>query len=272
MSCTPICENVFSELRVMPLIRGGTRVAWELHPHFADPGPYTFQLQFGRTGNPLADDWVNVGPAVTDTYYADDGIQRIYGMQLRCFYRVSLTTAYGEYTSKPYNLASAFDYAETQYIRNLMYQEQLRLKFKAGNDGYLLKRRVFGQKCSCVDAMTDETRVNSCELCYDTGITGGYFEPYPCVYAEFTTRSTREHVTDTATTNDGPVCSCLMINEPQVNSYDVWVDKEADTRWCVHTIQSKVEVRSVPIILTTELRMFPFSHVIYKLPIVGQQS
>lgn len=273
-NCGPDCSWVFGDLTVMPLMRGGTRVTWTLHPQFRDAGPYTFQLQFGRTGNPLADDWVDVGPAVSDTYYADDPEQRLYGMQFRGYYRILLTTTYAEYVSRPANIVSSFDFADIQRVRGLLSQEYRRLSFKAGNKGYLLKRRVFGTPCPiCVDRMTSETRVPDCITCYGTGIVGGYFEPYPCFYAEFTLKSTREHVSDMGTLNDGPVSACRLLNQPPVNSYDVWVDKDADTRWFVHSIKSEVEVRSVPIILfPVELRMAPFSHIIYQLPIDGQQD
>lgn len=273
-ACGPDCSWVFGELAVMPLIRGGTRVSWALHPQFKDAAPYTFQLQFGRTGNPLADDWEDVGPAVTDTYYADDASQRLFGMQPRCFYRVKLTTSFAEYVSRPANIWTTFDFADTQRVRNLLSQASRRLQFKGGNEGYLLKRRVFGEACPvCVDRMTDETRVPSCEICYGTGVTGGYFEPYPCSYVEFTLKSTREHVSDMGTLNDGPVSSCRMLNQPFVNSYDVWVDRDADTRWFIHSIKSEVEVRSIPILLfPVEFRMAPFSHIIYQFPIDGQQT
>lgn len=275
MTCLTNCEWVFGSFHIMPLIRGGTRVTWTLHPQLKDPAPYTFQLQFGRTDNPAADDWVDVGPPVTDTYYADDPTQRLYGLQFRCFYRVKLTTSFAEYVSRPHNIVGTFDFADTQRARNIMSQQHQRLRFKAGNEGYLLKRRVFGEPCPiCVDQLTGETRVNDCLTCYDTGIVGGYFEPYPCVYVEFKPpKSTREHVSDLQTVNDGPVCECLMVNEPIINSYDVWVDKAADTRWIIHKITSGMELRSVPLILNpVELRMAPFSHIIYKFPIEGQQE
>ena len=108
MSCETSCEQVFDHILITPLIRGGTRVAWQMHSQFRDPGPYQFQLQFGRTGSATADDWDNVGTAVYDTYYADDPTQRIYGMQNRAFYRVVVTTGLAEYYSRPTNIFDSF--------------------------------------------------------------------------------------------------------------------------------------------------------------------
>ncbi len=268
MSCETSCEQVFDHILITPLIRGGTRVAWQMHSQFRDPGPYQFQLQFGRTGSATADDWDNVGTAVYDTYYADDPTQRIYGMQNRAFYRVVVTTGLAEYYSRPTNIFDSFDFVSHNRIKNLISQQQLRLR-TAGSEGFLLKRRIYGEPCpDCADELTGESRQANCLTCYETGILGGYFEPYRCFYVEYTNKKVREHISEVGTQNDGPVVAARMINQPVINSYDVWVDKSNDTRWFIHSVESEVEVQGWPVILSpVEIRMAPFSHVIYKLPI-----
>ena len=62
--CPSQCESVFDVVHVSYLIRGGTRVCWQLLPTFADPLPYTFQLQVGQSANPDADDWEDVGVSI----------------------------------------------------------------------------------------------------------------------------------------------------------------------------------------------------------------
>lgn len=268
MTCEISCDRVFDHILILPLIRGGTRVSWRLHSQLRDAGPYQFQLQFGRTSNPDADDWENVGPAVYDTYYADDPKQRIYGMQNRAFYRVILTTGVADYYSQPTNIFDSFDFANSQRIKNLMAQESLRLK-TAGSEGFILTRRIYGEPCPvCVDLLTGESRKAGCTTCYDTGILGGYFEPYRCVWLEYTNKEIREHISEVGTQNDGPVVAARLLNQPVINSYDVWVDKSNDTRWIIHKIKSEVEVQGWPVILSpVEIRLAPFSDVIYKLPI-----
>jgi hypothetical protein len=135
----------------------------------------------------------------------------------------------------------------------------------------LLKRRLYGTACECVDSMTGETRIPDCPICYGTGIVGGYFAPYPCFYVEFSRKKIRSHVSDIGTTNDGPVVAGRMLNTPQIHSYDVWVDRGSDQRWIIHKIESEIEIRGIPIILhPVEMRMAPFSHIIYSFPILGQ--
>jgi hypothetical protein len=229
-------------------------------------------LQVGSTGNPLADDWVDVGLPVTDTYFMEDPEQRLFGMAAWTHYRVQLTSGLGIYASPPQLIWGTMDKRDLQTAKGLMRQVDLRMRQKAGTEGYLLKRRLYGTPCVCSDPMTDETRVPSCPICYGTGIEGGYFAPFPCFYVEFTdSKAFRSHVSEQGTQNDGPVCAGRMLNTPQIHGYDVWVDRGSDQRWFIHRIKAETEIRGIPIILhPVELRMAPFSHIIYSFPIIGQ--
>jgi hypothetical protein len=77
-NCTPSCDNIFDLVHVSYLIRGGTRVMWQLIPSFNDVQPWSFQLQAGNTGSQDSDDWINVGLPVENTCYAIDPVQRNY--------------------------------------------------------------------------------------------------------------------------------------------------------------------------------------------------
>lgn len=269
--CGPECAWIFDRILIFPLIKGGTRVEWGLHPQFKDPPPYTFQLQVGSTGNPLADDWADVGSPVTDTFFMEDPQQRLWGMMAWTHYRVLLTTPLANYASPPQLIWGTMDRSDAQKAKALVRQTYERLVKVAGVEGYLLKRRLYGEACSCLDTMTLESRRPDCPICYGTGIVKGYFDPYPCFYVEFSGKKIRSHVSDTGTTNDGPVVAGRMINTPQIHSYDVWVDRGSDQRWFIHRIESETEIRGIPIILhPVEMRMAPFSHIIYSFPIPGQ--
>ena len=64
--CPPECEFAFALVHVSYLIRGGTRVMWQLIPEFNDPLPWTFQLQVGKTGGD-DDGWEDVGLPIENT-------------------------------------------------------------------------------------------------------------------------------------------------------------------------------------------------------------
>lgn len=271
--CGPRCEWIFSRLRAWPLIRGGTRVEWTLHPRFADPQPHTFQLQFGRTGNPLADDWTNVGLPVVNMFYAFDDTQRVYNNFQWTHYRVLLTTAQGTYASKPQNLYGSLPKRQWRIAREIERMEQLRLRKEAGQEGYLLKRKLFGEPCTCLDPQTREVNNPQCELCYGTGVAAGYYAPYPCFYAELGLSGTNNRLDggqSRGTIDDAGRTWARMINSPQIFSHDVWVDRDTDFRWEIHGVSNIAEVNGMPVVVKAELRRLPFSHPVYDIEIDGQ--
>jgi hypothetical protein len=272
ITCGPVCEWIFERIQVWPLIAGGTRVEWTLHPRFADPQPHTFQLQVGRTGV-HGSEWCDVGLPVANGFFAVDDTKRIYGKDQWTHYRVVLTTPQGSYASKPQHALGNLDKRDWLRAREISRLESLRLRKEAGQDGFLLKRRLFGEACTCLDSQTQEIRNPQCTVCYGTGFLNGYYPAVPCFYVELSTRSIRNHL-DTGsgkgTINSLPKVVGRMLNVPQVFSYDVWVDRDTDFRWIIHTVANKVEIRGVPIVLSAEMRLAPYSHAVYQVEIEDQ--
>ena len=161
----------FRRVAVDNMIRGVTRVWWELEPTFNDPGPYVFQLQYGNT--PLRDtpDWHNVGTPVTDGYVAYDDVWRNAASDLLTHYRVTLTTAKDIYVSQVINCFG--EWAERDWVlaREVARREMLRHKFTSVQ-GYLLKPYRFGRPCNkCRDPLSAEITNSNCPICNGTGLS-----------------------------------------------------------------------------------------------------
>ena len=54
----------FRRISVDRMVRGVTRIWWQLEPLFQEAGPYEFQLQVGSTGVGEAIDWQTIGVPV----------------------------------------------------------------------------------------------------------------------------------------------------------------------------------------------------------------
>jgi len=270
----PQCENIFDRVHVCYLIKGGTRVMWDLLPEFCDPHPYTFQLQVGMSGNPWADDWQNVGLPVVNSFYAIDGEQRVWGKTNWTHYRVKLMTARGTYYSEPTNGMGVLSRRDWRLAKEIVRQETLRHRY-ASCDGFLLKKREGGVPCyQCTDLQTDEILDPDCEVCFGTGYQGGYYYPMDGVWCDIAPKTKRKELD-----NQGQrgvildiVVSGRMLMLPLIQEYDVWVGAKTDDRYYIHRIQDVAEIRCVPLVANVELRPAPFTDVIYTIPIPQREG
>lgn len=267
-----LCASPFDRVVVSRLIRGGTAVFWELVPSFNDPAPLTFTLQVGTTANQDADDWADVGLPVVGQYFAVDGDQRLYGKDHWTYYRVKLETTLGTYYSDPTNGMGTMNRHDWRLAREIVRKELVAHR-GASQLGYLLKRRVTGQRCpKCLDHMTQEVRNPACPVCYGTGYRCGYYYPMACVWANMSPRTRRTELDGgqgRGTINDVVVQARMTLTD-LLNEDDVWVNKATDDRYYVHKIQHVAEWRGVPLVGQVELRPIPFSSIIYDIEIPGQ--
>lgn len=272
-ACPNECPSIFDRVMVSRIVAGGTRVLWSLLDSFTDPGPLTFQLQFGTTRNPDADDWVDVGLPVVDQYFAVDSEQRVYGMTQFTHYRVKLTTTRGEYVSDPVGSMGLLDRRGWLLARNLVRQRKVQQRIGPGAQrGYLLKRRWTGNDCPvCLDLQTQESRLaQDCPSCYGTGKECGYFYPQSCIYATFDPRTYRVKTDDSRGTVGDVFTKAEMLAIEMLGEDDIWIGAKTDDRYYIHTVQHKAEVHGVPIVADVEMRLIPFSSPIYGIAIPQQ--
>jgi hypothetical protein len=261
-------NQAFRRLKIDCVIAGGTRVSWDLNPHMVDPGPYSFQLQVGHTGLTDADDWEDVGAPEIDTYYIIDDEKRTWGKTLDPHYRVKLITGVATYYSEPESCDGKLSKRDWLNAREIIRKEILRHSVLTSPEGYLLKVRRYGPRCTeCTDEFTEEVSKTNCPDCYGTGFQNGYFEPMPACFADLSQPQVRDHRNPSKGMDKEYVISARFIGDTQLYSYDVWVNKTSGERYYLHTIKTAAHVRGVPIVYDAELRLAPFSDVIYTVPV-----
>ncbi len=272
--CPSQCPVVFDRVHVSYLIRGMTRVLWDLLPTFGDPLPLEFQLQAGQSANPDADDWADVGLPVVNVYYAIDPDQHVFGKNNFTHYRVKLTTSLGTYYSAPEAKRGVLGQRDWLNARERVRIKRVVFRYgPSGQMGYLLKRRVTGYVCPvCTDFMTSEVRDPDCPQCYGSGFQCGYFFPMSCVWASLSPVIRRTHLDagQARGTIDDITVKAEMLQTELLGEADVWVAAKTDERWYVHTVANTAEIRGVPIVADVELRLIPFSSSIYTIPIPDQ--
>jgi hypothetical protein len=271
--CPPQCRSVFDRVVISHIIKGPTRVMWELLPTFTDPNPLSFQLQVGQTSNPVADDWADVGLPVVNQYFAYDPEQRVWGKTNWTHYRVIVTSSKGTYYSLPVGGMGTLDRRSWRLAREMVRQRFVAYRMGPGGQrGYILKRRWTGQLCHlCTDYQTQECRDPQCPSCYGTGFECGYFYPVGCSWAELSPRAKHTNIeTQARGVTADIVVQADMLMIDLLNEDDVWVGAKTDDRYYVHNVQNTAEVRGVPICAQVELRPVPYSSAIYNIQIPKQ--
>lgn len=259
----------FRRLGVDHMIVGSSRIWWQLEPSFHEPGPHVFQLQFGRTGNQNAHDWVNVGLPLEDAFYATDDAQRDFGKILTAHYRVALTTGTSTYVSLPTSCIGQLPEKDWLEAREIMRKERLRHSI-VSPEGVLLRRFRYGTRCTkCLDFLTEDITNSECPECNGTGFVIGYHPPVPCQCYDLSPLSIDESQNEEQGTvqeeGDGTLVKARVIGFPMLQKLDVWVNCSSDERWIIHRVTRGACVRNVPVVLDVEMRLAPFTHQVYKL-------
>lgn len=264
----------FRRVSVDHMVHGKTRVWWYLDPAFNDGGPYSFQLQYGRTGLKDATDWKNVGPPVVNGYTAYDPAWRESGYDKTIHYRVVLTTAQSVYVSQAANCFGELPEREWVLAREIIRKEQVRNRLVA-TPGYLIKPMRYGKLCTlCRDPLTKEVTDNSCPECSGTGFEIGYHPSLAMQCWDLSPAAINEELDAEmkGTTREQPYVEARVIGFPAINKYDIWVNATSDDRWVVDNIQVIAALRNVPIIYKLRLGLLPYSNPVYTIEIGGEDA
>jgi hypothetical protein len=255
------------------MVRGVSRVWWQLERLFKEPGPYVFQLQFGRTGLRDAADWEDVGAPVTNGYFAYDPAWREAGYTLMTHYRVKLTTPQNVYVSQAASVFGELTERDWLLSREIIRKEQLRHKL-ASIPGYLIKPMRYGVPCPrCRDPLSSEVTDANCPVCSGTGFEVGYHPPQAMQCWDLSPQNEQSDVGEPkGTTRENPYVDARVIGFPGLNKDDIWVNGSSDERWVVETIQVSAAIRGVPIVYQVRMGLIPFSNTIYALEVGGEPA
>lgn len=264
----------FRRVSVDHMVRGSTRVWWQLEPTFNQPGPYIFQLQLGKTGLRDSADWRNIGSPVTNGYLAYDPAWHESGYELLSHYRVTLTTPTDVYVSQAANCYGELHERDWVLSREIIRKERVRHKY-VSVPGYLIKPMRFGTPCKrCRDQLTQELLDADCPVCSGTGFEIGYHPALPMQCWDLSTQTIQEDIDNEVkgTTRVEPYITARVIGFPALNRDDIWVNSASDERWLVNSIQIAAAIRNVPIIYQVKLGLLPFTNTAYALEVGGEPA
>jgi len=224
-------------------------VEWYLNDGYCPLNPSTlFYVESARS----AEDWVRLNPddpVVNGNSYVDTAIYN-YDLKKNLYYRVVAELDGKEYVSDPVSVFGGLNRKEHQLSRMIMKKEMERAeKESAGTRGHILKRRVWGLPCSiCKDYDLDAVINTRCEICYGTGIRGGYFNGLPYTMSFQMDSPDKEEIKDGFGLEDIRMVQARGIAYPLLAPYDVWVAEDTNRRYVIRQVQTVAELRSNPVL------------------------
>ena len=221
---------------------GGTVVEWELSRLFTDKGPYTFTLQ-GSSSSGTTADFASIGLPAVNAFFLVDDEARLFGKELDWFYRIKLVTYSGTYYSPVIYADSGVDYRTWRIVREILRKETLRMqRFVSVPDTVLFKRKRIGTKC---------TR---------------YYAAVPILIdMQVSNESEKQDEQRVGTSSQGATQNCRIISDAVLSSQDVIWDKGSGRRYIVHEYTELITMRGYNIVAAVNLRMAPFSDVVYTI-------
>lgn len=270
--------DVITRVEVWRMATGSTTICWELSRSFWPPeptAPFHFYVDLGR---PATDEWIalNSEPIVDDCCYIDpcqrdltDGHDVMYRVRLV----IPLST--GEcvvYKSMPVGTFGRLTKSDWLKARDIARREHLQQRQIEGTQGFLLKRKKFGVRCpQCTDWDTKEITNSDCGNCYGTGLVGGYYagvEFWMTLNNNWSRRlKTFEPPRGTHDAGNWGTGRCVFY--PPIDTKDIWVRADNDTRYIIDNYVPVAQFRGLPIVVVAQIRLAPASDVIYNVPIEG---
>lgn len=258
----------FLEIYVDHMPRGGSIVYWGLRRDFCDEGPYTFQLQWAES---VEADFIDAGDPVVNQFFTTDTLRRVWAKSIESYYRVTLTTAEGVYTSFPQQANGVWNKRDWLLARDIMRKERLLMRKFTGWEGNLLKRKVWGEVCpDCADWDTREVSAGKCMTCFGTGKVGGYWAGYETWAYEMQAGPQQRNKTwpdDATYIHEDQTLQMRMSAYPHLATYDVFVENDSGRRYVIRNIAVAAEIRGIPLINIVEMRLAPTTDIVYDVPV-----
>lgn len=253
----------------VPIMSGvGIALQWELEPEFAHR-ELEFTILFGH----YPTDTMVVVATVQDTDTYLDQEKRVFNDILNTWYALKTTDQVtGEFWySPPQHAGAVWRKREWLIAREIVRQELVRVqRVRAGTRGYLLRRKSFGTPCPvCLSPETGQVQDPNCLTCFGTGITGGYYTPIE-TWVELEQERLMRRLDPAQGMLKGAVITARTLAYPPLTPNDYWVSAKSNQRYRVQPgVTKAAQIDEEPIVLSFDVEVENYNHVIYQFPIAG---
>ena len=163
-----------------------------------------------------------------------------------------------------------YNLQKPQYLiaRDIMRRKDLVRRKKKPIIIFVLKRRVFGAKCTeCTEVGTGASTNSRCMPCYGTGIVGGYYEPIKtaCAFEEAGGRATLPSTIG----NIDQRGAVLKFTFPIVEKDDIIIEEYRNRRWAVEYVDLQM-LSTYPVDQVVKVNQISTKDIQYQIDITGE--
>ena len=231
-------------------------ITWTLRALRGLQGPLAFYVDKARSGG----EWTNIAGPIADACLYIDPVKWNWNTDRNTFYRVRFLLGATWRYSTPVQALGEWTRADYLKAKEVCRLEYLNMR-KAGEQGRLLKRKEWGEACTCRDFDTGEVVSGRCPLCLGTGIKGGYYAPIALpILGEPTGRA--RIVGDKGLAQDEPRIA-RIVAYPLVATGDIWIGEGTGERWEIQQLRTVAEIRRIPVVQQMAMRLLPQSDVLH---------
>lgn len=238
-------------------------IRWEMDgSSFKPTTPVSFYVDKARSGG----EWTNIAGPLVDTCYYTDTVPWDWNKEYNTFFRVRFLDGATWIYSTPVQAGNNWDQHDWTIAKEIIRKEYLVMR-KVGQQGILLKRRQWGQRCTtCTDYDSRAVVNRDCPLCLGTGILGGYYTPIDMPIWSVTPMQSRTKTVTAGGVLQPSMNNARVVAYPLLETFDVWCDAGSNERWFIDAIKPVAEIKGIPVVEMMDLKLKPFSDVIYTAP------
>lgn len=274
MSCT-----AFHSVQAINTPDGVKTVYWRMSESFHTEGRDL--LFYVDCSEESLGDWIplNSEDPVTDGCIYVDTLTHKFNMVSDVWYRVRavLRDSSGQEPDKviesiPTQITGALSDRAYSAGRVIMQSFYKTLKKGGGQQGFLLKRKLWGERCpECTD-FDVETIINAhCHICYGTGIVGGYHEGIEFWVMPSVVSGRQRQPSPIGITDDyGISAQCAAY--PWIDAGDVWIDAKTGERFVIKAVSHVAELERKPLILSLSLVKVSNTDILMDTPVAEESE
>lgn len=254
-------NNVFTYHSIIPAFQNNTSVVrWEVIDSLKDGNFIIQKSPNGVTG------WTTLngsGDIGISEFIDKDFDSR--NLSSRQSYRLILLKDGKRYDSPSFTVSDLYTIGEFKMARAMIGRENIRMTHN-GVPCLIYKLKKYGEPCDCIDPNSGiAIGKGKCEICFGTGIVGGFYEPSEMCVEFMQTQHTKSNNQNGIGINEQIFVQAICLSYPKLEFGDMIIRKQTNDRYVVNNSMENRFKDIIPINTQLTLERLPNNDIRYRV-------